>query len=85
MHLKEKTMSYINEAINVNAYYFAGRAGKMFPRQIELGEERYTFQDGLQYLVRSGQQMVKFFDMTDGVKTYRLRCENNEWVLVGTK
>lgn len=78
-------MSYINETINVSAYYFAGRAGRMFPRQIELGQERFTFQDGLQYVVCKGQQAIKLFDMTDGTTTYRLRCENDQWTLVGTR
>jgi hypothetical protein len=78
-------MSYINETVSVNAFYFAGRAGRMFPRQIELGEERYTFQDGLQYLVRKGQHIVRLFDMTDGQRTYRLRCEDDTWTLIGTR
>ena len=78
-------MSYINETINVNAFYFAGQSGRMFPKQIEFGQERFTFQDGLQYMVCKGQQAIKFFDMTDGTTTFRLRCENNEWILVGTR
>lgn len=78
-------MSYVNQIVSVNAFYFAGRAGRMFPRQIELDDTQYTFRDGLQYLVQSGQRAFKLFDMTDGETTYRLRCEAGEWTLIGTK
>lgn len=78
-------MSYINQTIDINAFYFAGRAGRMFPRVVQLGDEQFTFQEGLQYLVKKGQHVVKFFDMTDGNKTYRIACENDVWTLIGTK
>lgn len=80
-------MSYINETVNVNAFYFATSFGKLrtFPRQVEHGGQSLTFQDGLQYLVQKGQHAVRFFDMNDGKHTYRLRCENNVWTLIGAK
>lgn len=78
-------MSYINETVSVNAFYFAGRGGRMFPRQIELDNTQYNFRDGLQYVVRNGERTVRLFDMTDGEKTYRLRHENGSWTLVGTR
>lgn len=78
-------MSYINQTIDINTFYFAGRKGRMFPRQIQLGQECHTFQDGLQYIVRKGQHVVRLFDMTDGDKTYRIACENDVWTLIGTK
>ena len=78
-------MSHINEAVNVNSFYFAGQKGRMFPRQIQLGDEQYDFQEGLQYIVKKGQRVVKFFDMSDGNKTYRIACEDGNWTLVGTK
>ena len=80
-------MSYINETVNVNAFYFATSFGqiKTFPRQIELGNQKFTFSDGLQYLVQKGQHAVRLFDMNDGEQTYRLRLENDIWTLVGTR
>jgi hypothetical protein len=80
-------MSYINETVNVNAFYFATSFGqlKTFPRQVEHEGQKLTFQDGLQYLVQKGQHAVRFFDMNDGEHTYRLRCENNIWTLIGAK
>ena len=80
-------MSYINEPVNVNSFYFATNFGqiKTFPRQVELNNKKLTFQDGLQYLVQKGQNVVRLFDMDDGEHTYRLRCENDIWTLVGTR
>lgn len=80
-------MSLINEAVNVNSFYFANNFGqiKTFPRQVETSNQKLTFQDGLQYLVQRGQHVVRLFDMTDGEHTYRLRLENNTWMLVGVR
>ncbi len=80
-------MSYINETVNVNAFYFAGSQGqiKTFPRQIELNNRQFIFNDGLQYMIQKGQHVVRLFDMNDGAQTYRLRLENNIWTLVGTR
>lgn len=76
----------INTPVNVNAYYFAGREMKTFPREIEYGGEAITFASGLRYLVQRGQQAVKLFDMSaeDGL-TYRLQQNASGWVLLGTK
>jgi hypothetical protein len=76
----------INQIINVNSFYFtSGQNLKSFPRQIEFGNTRFTFTDGIQYLVKKGQHAVKLFDMTDGQTTYRLRLEDESWTLIGTK
>ncbi len=79
-------MHAINQIINVNSFYFtSGQNLKSFPRQIEFGNTRFTFTDGIQYLVKKGQHAVKLFDMTDGQTTYRLRLEDESWTLIGTK
>lgn len=80
-------MSFINQTVDVNAFYFATSFGhlKTFPRQVELNNKKLTFSDGLQYLVQKGQHAVRFFDMEDGEQTYRLRLENDIWTLIGTK
>jgi hypothetical protein len=80
-------MSYVNETVNVNAFYFATSFGalKTFPREVELHNKKLTFNDGLQYLVQKGQHVVRLFDMDDGEHTYRLRYEDNVWTLVGTR
>lgn len=80
-------MSYINQTVNVNSFYFATSFGqiKTFPRQVELQNKKLTFSDGLQYLVQKGQHVVRLFDMNDGDQTYRLRLEDDTWTLVGMR
>lgn len=76
----------INQTISVNAYYFAGREMKTFPREIEYGGQAVTFMSGLRYLVSKGGEAVRLFDMNsaDGL-TYRLRQTGDSWLLLGTK
>ncbi len=79
-------MTKINATVSVNSFYFKGDSQiKSFPRQMEFGNRQYTFQDGLQHLVRRGQRIFELFDMTDGQTTYRLARLNNEWRLIGTR
>ena len=80
-------MSYINQIVNVDAFYFATSFGqiKTFPRQVDFNNKKLTFNEGMQYLVQKGQHAVRFFDMSDGEQSYRLRCEDNIWTLVGTR
>jgi len=76
----------INEEVNVNAFYFAGKEMKVFPRQIEWEGRPVTFAEaGLRMLVRKGSQLVQLFDMTDGATTYRLKHEGSHWTLIGTR
>ena len=44
----------------------------------------YTFNDGLQYLIKKGESIKRIFDMTDGASDYRLICDENQndWTLV---
>lgn len=79
-------MITINQSIDVNAYYFTGGEHlRSFPKIIQHKNHRYTFVNGIQYLVKQGSSAIKLFDMTDGKTTYRLRREGNVWTLVGTK
>lgn len=79
-------MTKINQVVNVNSFYFQnGREFRSFPRQIEFGNTRFTFQDGLQYAIKQGQHVFRLFDMTDGRTTYRLRQDGDTWTLVGSR
>lgn len=79
-------MKAINEIVNVNSFYFMnGREFKSYPRQIEFGNTRLTFNDGLQYVIKQGQHAFKLFDMTDGTTTFRLRQDGDTWTLLGTR
>lgn len=76
----------INQAINVNAFYFQnGRGLRSFPREVEFNNTRLQFSDGLQYVVGKGSGAIKLFDMTDGHATYRLRLQDNTWTLVSSR
>ena len=60
----EITMFPINQIINVTSFYFAnGQTFKSYPRQIEFGNTRFTFTDGMQYIVKQGEKAIKLFDM----------------------
>jgi hypothetical protein len=79
-------MNCINEIVNVNSFYFkSGREFRSYPRQIEFGNTRFTFQDGLQYVIKQGHHAFKLFDMSDGTTTYRLRQDGDTWTLLGTR
>lgn len=79
-------MNLMNTIVNVNAFYFhKGEDLKTFPRSIEFGNSRTTFKDGFQYLVQKGGHAIRLFDMSDGHLTYRLRLEDDQWTLVGTR
>lgn len=73
----------INKPAEVNSFFFtSGAQFKSFPREITVDQTRYAFRDGLQYLIQRGQDVVRLFDMTDGVQTYRLRQHQGVWTLV---
>lgn len=82
-------MTAINQTVNVNAFYFkASRTNqqlKTYPKAVELGDKTISFQDGLQCLIRKGQRIIRLFDMTDGRTVFRLKCEDDQWTLIGTK
>lgn len=77
----------INKEVTVTSMYFRnGRRLQGFPKRIEFdGNERTFVESGFHFLVRKGQRLVEFFDMTDGTNSYRLKFDNTEriWTLVG--
>lgn len=67
-------VNQIDKEVSVTAVYFGnGSSFKSFPRQIECDGDTYTFSEGLQLVVKKGQELFKIFDMTDGSAHYRLR------------
>ncbi len=79
-------MTMINRLVTVNSFYFHRNGDfKTFPRSIEFDNMRCTFKDGFQYLVQSGGRAVRLFDMDGGDTMYRLRLENDQWTLIGTR
>lgn len=77
-------MTRINKNVEVNSFYFTtGRSFKSFPARVTLGDQQFSFKSGLQMLVQRGEEVVRLFNMTDGLTNYRLRQENNQWTLIG--
>ncbi len=82
-------MTAINQIVNVNSFYFKDNTAthhlKTYPRAVEFGNTIINFQDGLQCLIRKGRRIIRLFDMTDGRTTFRLKFEDEQWTLIGTK
>jgi hypothetical protein len=77
-------MTKINKSVEVNSFYFAGGSSfKSFPAQITLGSQQFNFKSGLRMLVHSGGEVVRVFNMTDGLTNYRLRQQDDQWTLIG--
>ena len=76
-------MSTTTTEIDVNAFYFAGKDMKSFPRRISFAGQAVTFADGLRVAIQRGGQLTYLFDMlaTNG-QAYRLRQDGNQWTLL---
>jgi hypothetical protein len=83
----------INEEVQITGMYFRSanpddRHIKGYPKRMEYEGREYTFvESGLRYLMRKGQQLVEVFDMTDGIRDFRLKFDSDQhiWTLVGMK
>ncbi len=78
------------QEVSVTSYYFSGGAtNRSFPRRIELeqGDQINFLESGLRCIVKKGQELIEIFNMTDGVKLYRLGFEpaKNTWKLLSTR
>ena len=62
----------INQTIDVNAYYFAGKTSAILPKQIIYNQQNHTFVDGMQYPIKHGTSTIGLFDATDGQSIFSL-------------
>lgn len=77
-------MTRINKNVEVNSFYFSsGKSFKSFPARITMENQQFTFKSGLQLLVHRGGEVVRLFQMTDGLTNYRLRQDHDQWTLIG--
>jgi hypothetical protein len=86
-HYQEtENKQFINKEVEVKALSFAGKGKfRTFPKQIAIDAEEITFvETGMRYLLQKGQSMVQLFDMSDGVRTYRLQFDSTSftWTLL---
>jgi hypothetical protein len=70
-------VSTINKEVDVTALYFGGKSElKSFPRRIAYDNREITFlESGMRYLVQKGNRMIQLFDMSDGIRQYRLQFD----------
>lgn len=79
-------MTTINQEVDVNAFYFAGKEMKSFPRRISFGDRAVTFAEGLRVsLQREGHLTYLFNMLAEGGDVYCLRQDGDQWILVGTR
>lgn len=88
-HYQEtENKNYVNKEVEVKALSFAGKGKfRTFPKQITIDTEEVTFvETGMRYLLQKGHSMVQLFDMSDGVRNYRLQFDttNFTWTLLST-
>jgi hypothetical protein len=79
----------VNKPVSVLAYYFAkGNCARFFPKRIEVdGSELDLIETGLRCIVKKGQSFIQIFNMSDGLRQYRLSFEpeNRLWTLLSTR
>lgn len=79
-------MTFVNQEVDVNAYYFAGKDMRSYPRQINFGGRAVTFAEGLRVSLARGGRLTYLFNMlAEGGDVYCLRQEGSQWTLVGTR
>jgi len=79
------------QEIQITSVYFRngpdGQRFESYPKRMVYEGREYTFvEQGMRYLVRRGQQLIRLFDVSDGETNYRLKVdEADHWTLVGVK
>jgi uncharacterized phage-like protein YoqJ len=69
----------VNEEVTITSLYFKNQKDfTAFPRRMEYEGTTYNFRDGLQYLIKKGEEIMRIFDMTDGEVNYRLQCDSDQ-------
>lgn len=78
----------VNTTIEITAWGFSRRpranALESFPRRMVWDDREYTFaENGMRFLVRKGQELIRLFDVSDDQHSYRLKCDDQDhWTLV---
>ncbi|HSW81387.1 MAG TPA: hypothetical protein VLG40_03245 [Candidatus Saccharimonas sp.] len=75
----------VNEGVTITSLAFRStRDFTTYPRRMEFQGRAYTFQNGLQYLIKKGGSITRIFDMVDNAgASYRLKCDDaHSWTLL---
>lgn len=78
------------QQVEITSLYFRRKANQekfdSYPKRMIFEGREYNFiEPGMQYLIRTGQKIIKLFDTSDGQMSFRLRLENNDWTLISIK
>jgi hypothetical protein len=80
-----------NPEIEITSVYFRNNPKKnrveSYPKRMVYEGREYSFlEDGLRFLIQTGKELIKLFDVSDGQTYYRLRVDGaNHWTLVGIR
>jgi hypothetical protein len=80
--------SFNQTEIEVTSVYFrnSSKGIESYPKSMVYEGREYNFiEEGLRYLVKTTDRLIKLFDVSDGQMLYRLRLDDNQWTLVGIK
>ncbi len=78
------TKTTINSPVSVTAIGF-GKGMRAYPRRIELEGASISFTDGgIRTVVNTGGRMAQILSMSDGLRNFYLRSDNNggSWMLL---
>ena len=81
----------VNQPIEITSLGFSRRPRaerlESFPKRMVWEDREYTFVEiGMHFLVKTGQDFIRLFDVSDGQNDYRLKCDSeNHWTLVSTR
>lgn len=85
------TISYFDTIpstlIEVTAFGFKKdtKQGRLesYPKRMVYDGREYTFiETGMRYLVHKGQEIIRLFDVSDGINSFRLRNAGSNWTMV---
>jgi hypothetical protein len=83
--------SFNQQHVEITSVYFHKNTKQQrlesYPKRMVYEGREYSFLDGgWRYLVKTGEKLVKLFDVSDGQSQYRLRLdEGNNWTLINIK
>ena len=81
--------SFAETEIEITSVYFknSSKGIESYPKSMVYEGREYNFiEEGLRYLIKTKDRLVRLFDVSDGQMLYRLRLDDhNHWTLIGIK
>jgi hypothetical protein len=78
------------QEVEITSLYFRQKSSEQrldsYPKRMVYDGREYNFaESSMHYLIRTGQRLIRLFDVNDGDTSFRLRLENDHWTLVSMK